>query len=93
MLFRSVLVPPLPQALLRFVCEMAQQLSGPKQAGRVALPFYAVVLCEALAAMKAVSTAMHMHCLAVVAEPSSRTEGVTMHGSSASPATQQCLNP
>jgi hypothetical protein len=49
------------QALLRFVCDMAQQLSCPKQAGRVAMSFYAVVLCEALAGVKAVS--MHMNLL------------------------------
>ncbi len=48
-------LPSLMQALLRFVCEMAQQLASPRQAGRVAMSFYAVVLCEFLAAVKTVS--------------------------------------
>ncbi|GAB4814939.1 hypothetical protein N2152v2_001985 [Parachlorella kessleri] len=42
------------RALLRFVCDMAQQLASPRQAGRVAMSFYAVVLCEFLAAVKTV---------------------------------------
>lgn len=33
---------------------MAQQLSSPKQAGRVAMSFYAVVICETLAGFKVV---------------------------------------
>ena len=43
------------QALLHFVCDMAQRLASPKAAaGRVAMSFYAVTLCEALAQMKTV---------------------------------------
>lgn len=43
-----------PQSLLRFVCDMAQRQADPRLAGRVALPFYAVLVCELLAKLKGV---------------------------------------
>ena len=45
---------PLVQSLLRFVCDTAQRQADPRVAGRVALPFYAVLVCEYLSKVKAV---------------------------------------
>jgi hypothetical protein len=42
------------QSLLRFVCDTAQRQADPRVAGRVALPFYAVLVCEYLSKIKAV---------------------------------------
>ncbi|KAL4421861.1 hypothetical protein ABPG77_001343 [Micractinium sp. CCAP 211/92] len=42
------------RSLLRFVCDMAQRQADPRLAGRVALPFYAVLVCEYLAKLKGV---------------------------------------
>jgi hypothetical protein len=48
-------MPPSPsQGLLRFVCETAQRQAEPQRAGRVFPPFYAVLLCEYIAKLKAV---------------------------------------
>lgn len=49
-----LLPPPPPQSLLRFVCDMAQRQGDPRLAGRVALPFYAVLVCEYLGKVKGV---------------------------------------
>ena len=49
-----ILPPCPPQSLLRFVCDMAQRQADPRLAGKVALPFYAVLLCEYLARVQAV---------------------------------------
>ncbi|KAL4423978.1 hypothetical protein ABPG75_001279 [Micractinium tetrahymenae] len=42
------------RSLLRFVCDMAQRQADPRLAGRVALPFYAVLVCEYLTKVKGV---------------------------------------
>lgn len=42
------------RSLLRFVCELAQRQADTRVAGRVALPFYAVLVCELLVKVQAV---------------------------------------
>ena len=46
---------PHPQAVLRFVCDMAFGGDAPGSGGRLASAFYAVVVCEVLACTAAVT--------------------------------------
>ena len=45
---------PVPQSLLRFICDMARRQADQALGGRVVLPFYAVFVCEYLAKLEAV---------------------------------------
>ena len=42
------------KSLLRYICDTAQQLGGPRVAARAVMPFFAALLCEIIAAMPAV---------------------------------------
>ena len=42
------------RSLLRFVCDAAQELGGPRVAARAVMPFFAALLCEIVAAVPAV---------------------------------------
>lgn len=46
------------RSLLRFVCDAAQQLGGPRVAARAVMPFFAALLCEIIAATPAVDEPM-----------------------------------